>query len=171
MSSLDTLAEAIGTHVGARATSLTRAYGELSLTVAAADYAAVVLLLRDQAELKFEQLIDLCGVDYSSFRDVEWEGKRFCVVLHLLSLTHNWRLRMKVFCDSDDVPQIASVTDIWSAANWFEREAFDLFGIVFDGHHNLQRILMPDDWEGHPLRKDFGIGRIPVQFKGAPAPR
>ncbi|MEO6362364.1 MAG: NADH-quinone oxidoreductase subunit C [Caldimonas sp.] len=165
MNSLDTLAEAIGTQVGARVGTLHRAYGELTLTVAAADYADVALLLRDHADLRFEQLIDLCGVDYSSFRDVEWDGRRYCVVLHLLSLTHNWRLRVKAFCADDDVPQIASVNGVWSAANWFEREAFDLFGIVFDGHEDLRRILTDYGFIGHPFRKDFPVsGTVEMRY-------
>jgi len=123
MSKLDTLQEALGARLGSRAKKIERALGELTVTVAATDYLEAAALLRDEPELAFEQLIDLCGVDYSSYRDEPWEGPRYCVVSHLLSLTHNWRVRLKAFCADDDVPQIASLTDVWSGANWYEREA------------------------------------------------
>jgi NADH-quinone oxidoreductase subunit C len=165
MSKLDTLQEALVANVGARAKKLDRALGELTLTVAAADYLDVALLLREHPQLQFEQMIDLCGVDYSSYRDVPWEGSRFCVVTHLLSLTHNWRLRLKVFCVDDDVPRVASLTEVWSAANWYEREAFDLFGIVFDGHVDLRRILTDYGFIGHPFRKDFPVsGTVEMRY-------
>ena len=165
MSSLDSLHAAITAQLGARVKSLDRALGELTLTVAAADYLETALLLRDHADLRFEQLIDLCGVDYSSYRDVEWEGPRFCVVSHLLSLEKNWRLRLKVFCPDNDVPQIASLTDVWSGANWFEREAFDLFGVIFDGHLDLRRLLTDYGFIGHPFRKDFPVsGTVEMRY-------
>jgi NADH-quinone oxidoreductase subunit C len=157
MSKLDTLQEAITARLGERVKKLDRAFGELTLTVAAADYLEAARLLRDDPTLKFEQLVDLCGVDYSSYRDVPWEGLRFCVVSHLLSLTHNWRLRLKVFCLDDDVPQIPSLAEVWSSTDWFEREAFDLFGIIFDGHPDLRRILTDYGFIGHPFRKDFPV--------------
>ena len=121
MSRLDTLQEAITVQLGERVKKLDRAFGELTLTVAPADYIEAALLLRDHPELKFEQLVDLCGVDYSSYRDAPWEGPRFCVVSHLLSLTHNWRLRLKVFCADDELPQVPSLGEVWSSTNWFER--------------------------------------------------
>ena len=165
MSSLDTLHAALTAQLGARVKTLDRALGELTLTVAAADYLETALLLRDHVDLRFEQLIDLCGVDYSSYRDVEWEGPRFCVVSHLLSLEKNWRLRVKVFCPDDDVPQIASLTDVWSGANWFEREAFDLFGVIFDGHLDLRRLLTDYGFIGHPFRKDFPVsGTVEMRY-------
>ena len=165
MSKLDTLQEALVAGIGARVKTLDRALGELTLTVAASDYLEVATLLRDRPELQFEQLIDLCGVDYSTYRDSPWDGSRFCVVIHLLSLTHNWRLRLKVFCADDDVPQIASLTEVWSAANWYEREAFDLFGIVFDGHVDLRRILTDYGFIGHPFRKDFPVtGTVEMRY-------
>jgi NADH-quinone oxidoreductase subunit C len=165
MNKLDTLQEAVTAVLGARVRKLERAYGELSLTVVAADYAEVALILRDEPSLQFEQLIDLCGVDYSSYRDVEWDGLRFAVVTHLLSLAHNWRLRLKVFCADDDVPQVASLTDVWSAANWYEREAFDLYGIVFDGHVDLRRLLTDYGFIGHPFRKDFPVsGTVEMRY-------
>ena len=165
MSKLDTLQAAVTAELGARVKTLARAVGELTLTVAAADYVAAALLLRDHPELKFEQLVDLCGVDYSSYRDAPWEGPRFCVVSHLLSVTHNWRLRLKVFCPDDDVPQIASLAEVWSSTDWFEREAFDLFGIIFDGHLDLRRILTDYGFIGHPFRKDFPVsGTVEMRY-------
>jgi NADH-quinone oxidoreductase subunit C len=139
--------------------------GELTLTVAAADYLAVARLLRDRPELKFEQLIDLCGVDYSSYKDQPRDGPRYCVVSHLLSITHNRRLRLKVFCPDDELPVVASLTPVWSGANWFEREAFDLFGIVFEGHDDLRRILTDYGFIGHPFRKDFPVsGHVEMRY-------
>jgi NADH-quinone oxidoreductase subunit C len=165
MSSLDTLQEALTAQLGARVKKLERAFGELSLTVAAADYLEAALMLRDAPEFSFEQLVDLCGVDYSSYRDEPWEGPRFCIVSHLLSLTKNWRLRLKVFCPDDDVPVIASLTDIWSSANWFEREAFDLYGVIFEGHLDLRRILTDYGFIGHPFRKDFPVsGTVEMRY-------
>ena len=165
MTKLDTLHDAVTALLGARVKKLDRALGELTLTVSAADYLEAARILRDHADLGFEQLLDLCGVDYSSYRDVPWEGLRFCVVSHLLSLTHNWRLRLKVFCPDDDVPQVASLTDVWSAANWYEREAFDLFGIIFDGHVDLRRILTDYGFIGHPFRKDFPVsGTVEMRY-------
>jgi NADH-quinone oxidoreductase subunit C len=165
LTKLDTLQEALVAGLGDRVKKLERAIGELTLTVSAADYLGVATQQRDRPELKFEQLIDLCGVDYSSYRDEAWEGARFCVVTHLLSLTHNWRLRLKVFCPDDDVPQVGSLTDVWSAANWYEREAFDLFGIIFDGHVDLRRILTDYGFIGHPFRKDFPVsGTVEMRY-------
>jgi NADH-quinone oxidoreductase subunit C len=162
---LDLLHDAITALLGERARKLERAFGELTLTVAADDYREIATLLRDHADLGFEQLIDLCGVDYSSYRDEPWEAPRFCVVSHLLSITKNWRLRLKVFCPDDDVPQIASLTEVWSAANWFEREAFDLFGIIFEGHLDLRRILTDYGFIGHPFRKDFPVsGTVEMRY-------
>ena len=164
-SSLDTLQAALTTQLGGRVKKLERAFGELSLTVAAADYLETALILRDAAEFSFEQLVDLCGVDYFSYRDEAWDGPRFCIVSHLLSLTHNWRLRLKVFCPEDDVPVVASLTDIWSSCNWFEREAFDLYGVIFEGHLDLRRILTDYGFIGHPFRKDFPIsGTVEMRY-------
>jgi NADH-quinone oxidoreductase subunit C len=144
---------------------LVRDRGEISITVSDVDYLDVARTLRDDASLQFEQLIDLCGVDYSSYKDEPWDGPRFCVVSHLLSVRHNWRLRIKVFALDDDVPTVASLTDVWSAANWFEREAFDLFGIVFDGHLDLRRILTDYGFIGHPFRKDFPTsGHVEMRY-------
>ena len=165
MNSLDVLQEALTAQLGSRLKKLERAYGELSMTVASSDYLDVARTLRDHDDLRFEQLMDLCGVDYSSYRDEPWDGPRYCVVTHLLSLSKNWRVRLKVFCPDDDVPQIASVTEIWSAANWFEREAFDLFGIIFDGHLDLRRLLTDYGFIGHPFRKDFPVsGNVEMRY-------
>ena len=137
----------------------------MTISVGAPDYAACALLLRDHAELGFEQLIDLCGVDYSSYKDQPWEGQRYCVVSHLLSLRHNWRLRLKVFCPDDELPMIASLGEVWSSSNWFEREAFDLYGIIFEGHLDLRRILTDYGFIGHPFRKDFPTsGNVEMRY-------
>ena len=133
--------------------------GELTLTVSPADYHDICLTLRDHADLKFEQLIDLCGMDYSTYKDgapsIYADGPRFCAITHLLSVSKNWRLRLKAFAPDDDFPVLASITDVWNSANWFEREAFDLYGIIFDGHNDLRRILTDYGFIGHPFRKDF----------------
>ena len=121
--------------------------------------------LRDEPALKFEQMIDLCGVDYSQYKNQPWEGLRYAAVVHLLSITHNWRLRVKVFAPDDDLPAVASITDLWTAANWYEREAFDLYGIVFEGHNDLRRILTDYGFIGHPMRKDFpAIGHVEMRY-------
>ena len=152
---LDDLEAALAAVLGNRVKTLVRDRGELTVTVTAANYIETALLLRDHAELKFEQNMDLCGVDYSSYKDQDWEGPRFCVVSHLLSVSKNWRVRLKVFAPDDDVPVVASLTDVWSSVNWFEREAFDLYGIIFEGHNDLRRILTDYGFIGHPFRKDF----------------
>jgi NADH-quinone oxidoreductase subunit C len=165
MSRLDTLQSTLQTVLFASIRKLVRDRGELTVTVGADDYLGAARTLRDHSELKFEQLIDLCGVDYSSYRNQPWDGPRYCVVLHLLSVTHNWRVRLKVFAPDDDVPMVASVNEIWSAANWFEREAFDLYGVVFDGHTDLRRILTDYGFIGHPMRKDFpAIGHVEMRY-------
>jgi NADH-quinone oxidoreductase subunit C len=163
--SLDTLQAALEATFGDKLVRLVRERGEITATVRAADYAAVARSLRDEPALRFEQLIDLCGLDYSSWKNAPWEGLRYCVVSHLLSLTHNWRLRLKVFCPDDDLPVVASVTETWNSANWFEREAFDLYGIVFEGHLDLRRILTDYGFIGHPMRKDFPVsGHVEMRY-------
>ena len=165
MSRLDTLEAALTASLGERAKKLVRDRGELTLTVAAADYIDAALLLRDHADLKFEQLIDLCGVDYSSYKDQPWEGPRYCIVSHLLSVSKNWRVRLKVFCPDDDVPVVPSLTEVWSSCNWFEREAFDLYGVIFEGHLDLRRILTDYGFIGHPFRKDFPTsGHVEMRY-------
>ena len=144
---------------------LVRDRGEIAITIAADSYHEIARTLRDDPSLKFEQLIDLCGVDYSSYKDQPWDGLRFCVVTHLLSIEHNWRLRVKVFAADDEMPAVASLTDVWSSANWFEREAFDLFGIIFEGHLDLRRILTDYGFIGHPFRKDFPVmGHVEMRY-------
>ena len=164
---LQTLQAALERVLGSRVASLVSARGELTLSVAAADYLAVARTLRDHADLAFEQLIDLAGMDYSDYKDGQYDGLRFGVVVHLLSIKHNWRVRLKVLAPDDDFPIVASVNPVWNSANWFEREAFDLFGIVFTGHPDLRRILLPYDWEGHPLRKDY---KVPEFYNGMKVP-
>ena len=139
--------------------------GEVTVCVAPADYLEAVRTLRDAEGCKFEQLIDLCGVDYSEYEEAAVGGKRFAVVLHLLSVSLNQRLRLKVFAIDDDAPMVASVCSVWDSANWFEREAFDLYGIVFDGHVDLRRILTDYGFIGHPFRKDFPLsGHVEMRY-------
>lgn len=162
---LETLSQNLQQHFGDKLKSLTLALGELTIEVSAADYLAVMTDLRDQATLGFEELIDLCGVDYSTYGDGVWEGARFAVVTHLLSVANNWRLRVRVFADDDEFPAVDTVTGVWSSANWFEREAFDLYGIAFVGHNDLRRILTDYGFIGHPFRKDFPIsGHVEMRY-------
>jgi len=145
--------------------AITVALGEVTVVVKAADYLASMQTLRDHASLRFEEMIDLCGVDYSSYGEGTWDGLRFAVVTHLLSLEHNWRVRVRVFCPDDDMPLVQSITGIWRVANWYEREAFDLFGILFEGHGDLRRILTDYGFIGHPFRKDFPIsGYVEMRY-------
>jgi NADH-quinone oxidoreductase subunit C len=151
--------------LGDKAQSLQVVREELTLTVKAVDYLAVMQILRDAPQARFEQLIDLCGMDYQSYGDGRWEGQRFAAVVHLLSVTHNHRVRVRVFCPEDDFPVLASVTPLWAAANWYEREAFDLYGIVFEGHDDLRRILTDYGFIGHPFRKDFPLsGHVEMRY-------
>jgi NADH-quinone oxidoreductase subunit C len=157
--------------IGARVQSLTLVGGEVTLEVGAADYFEVAKTLRDHPELRFEQLMDICGVDYVTYGRTDLvdfaEGRspRYAAVSHLLSVTHNWRLRLRVFASDDSFPVIASVTPIWNSANWYEREAFDLFGIMFEGHEDLRRILTDYGFVGHPFRKDFPIsGYVEMRY-------
>jgi len=151
--------------LGKRARSIEIALGEVTVVVNADTYFESAMLLRDNPLLAFEQLIDLCGVDYQDFGDGTWSGQRFAVVSHLLSLQHNWRLRVRVFAADDGYPLLASITPVWNSANWFEREAFDLYGILFDGHDDLRRILTDYGFIGHPFRKDFPIsGNVEMRY-------
>lgn len=151
--------------LGARAKSITLALNELTLVVDANDYLESALILRDDPALAFEQLMDLCGVDYQDYMDGTYSGPRFAVVSHLLSVKHNLRLRVRVFAQDDGYPLVSSLTSVWSSANWFEREAFDLFGILFDGHTDLRRILTDYGFIGHPFRKDFPIsGNVEMRY-------
>jgi NADH-quinone oxidoreductase subunit C len=151
--------------LGKRVRSIEIALGEVTVVVNADTYFESAMLLRDNPLLAFEQLIDLCGVDYQDFGDGTWSGQRFAVVSHLLSLQHNWRLRVRVFAEDDQFPVIDSITSIWNSVNWFEREAFDLFGIAFAGHEDLRRILTDYGFIGHPFRKDFPIsGYVEMRY-------
>ena len=145
--------------------SVTEAFGETTLVVDADRYIDVMRSLRDRADLRFEMLIDLCGVDYSSYGRTAWEGARYGVVSHLLSLSHNRRVRVRTFAPDDDFPVVPSVIDIWPAVNWFEREAFDLYGIMFPGHPDLRRLLTDYGFVGHPFRKDFPLsGYVEMRY-------
>jgi NADH-quinone oxidoreductase subunit C len=162
---LETLEATLRQALGEQIRSLTLALGEITLVVKPVDYLAVMRTLHDHADLRFEELMDLCGADYSTYGDGAWDGERFAVVSHLLSLTHNWRVRVRVFAADDDMPLVASVTGIWASANWYEREAFDFFGILFDGHDDLRRILTDYGFIGHPFRKDFPVsGYVEMRY-------
>jgi len=161
---LETLSQNLQAHLGEKLRSLKTALNEVTIEVSAADYLDAMRALRDTPGLEFEELIDLCGVDYSTYGNA-WQGKRFAVVSHLLSLTHNWRLRVRVFADDDDFPAVDSVLPIWQSVSWFEREAFDLYGIAFLGHDDLRRILTDYGFIGHPFRKDFPIsGHVEMRY-------
>ena len=145
--------------------SIDVALGEVTISVSAANYLGVMQTLRDAPACKFEQLIDLCGLDYSTYRDVGAEGPRFGVVVHLLSVSLNQRVRVMVRCPEDDLPLVDSVMHLWNSANWYEREAFDLYGIVFEGHPDLRRILTDYGFIGHPFRKDFPVsGHVEMRY-------
>jgi NADH-quinone oxidoreductase subunit C len=162
---VDDLHRALEQHLAGRTAGLTRALGELTLVVEPADLLSLGQLLRDAPELRFEQLIDLSGLDYLTYKDGAWSGRRYAVVYHLLSITQNWRLRMRVFAEDDDLPVVDTVTGLWPSANWYEREAFDLFGIVFTGHPDLRRILTDYGFVGHPFRKDFPLsGNVEMRY-------
>lgn len=162
---LESLSQNLETHLGERIKSKKLALGELTIEVAVSDYLDVMQTLRDVAVLGFDEVIDLCGVDYSTYGDGKWQGVRYAVVVHLLSVTNNQRLRVRVFADNDDFPSVPSITGLWPSANWFEREAFDLFGIVFPGHNDLRRILTDYGFIGHPFRKDFPIsGYVEMRY-------
>ncbi len=165
MTHLETLVENLKAVLGERLVSATVALGEVTVVVKSADYLAACTALRDDPRTRFEQCLDLCGVDYLNYGDGAWEGARFAVVLHLLSVEHNWRLRVRCFCADDDMPILPSLCDVWAAVNWYEREAFDLYGIVFDGHTDLRRILTDYGFVGHPFRKDFPIsGNVEMRY-------
>ncbi len=162
---LEALSLNLKNHLGDRILSQQVALGEVTIDVDATAYYAVMQTLRDEPELRFEQLMDLCGVDYSTYKNEPWEGQRFAAVSHLISITHNWRLRVRCFAPNDDFPSLPSIISIWNTVGWFEREAFDLFGIVFPGHPDLRRILTDYGFIGHPFRKDFPIsGYVEMRY-------
>jgi NADH-quinone oxidoreductase subunit C len=161
---LEVLELALKNALGERA-AISTALGEVTVVVKSADYLAAMQALRDDPQLAFEEMIDLCGVDYLNYGEGAWDGLRFAVVVHLLSIEHNWRVRVRVFCPDDEMPLVQSITGIWRSANWFEREAFDLFGILFEGHGDLRRILTDYGFIGHPFRKDFPIsGYVEMRY-------
>ena len=162
---LETLEAALRNALGGYLQNLTVALGEVTVVVKAADYLSAMHVLRDHADTRFEQLLDLCGVDYSTYGDGAWDGPRFAVVSHLMSISHNWRVRVRVFAPDDDLPIVASVDPIWNSAGWYEREAFDFYGILFDGHPDLRRILTDYGFIGHPFRKDFPVsGYVEMRY-------
>ncbi len=162
---LDQLITHLQTALGERIAGQTLALGEVTIECKAADYLAVCQLLRDDANLKFEQLIDLCGVDYQEYGEGSYDGLRYAVVCHFLSITHNHRLRLRVFAQDEDFPVLPTLIEIWPVANWFEREAFDLYGIMFENHPDLRRLLTDYGFVGHPFRKDFPmIGNVEMRY-------
>jgi NADH-quinone oxidoreductase subunit C len=162
---LDTLQTALQSVLGERIRHFKRDRGEITITVGAADYLEIAQTLRDAPSLKFEQLIDLCGLDMSSYKDQPHDGPRFCTVVHLLSISLNWRVRLKVFAPDDDLPIVASVNSVWNSASWFERESFDMYGIIYEGHEDLRRILTDYGFIGHPMRKDFPVsGHVEMRY-------
>jgi NADH-quinone oxidoreductase subunit C len=165
---LDKLQAALTDTLGEAIKTLVRDRGEITITVAAQRWLDAARTLRDHEALKFQQLIDLCGVDYSDWKNEgpdETGGPRYAVVSHLLSVQLNWRLRVRVFAPDDELPAVPSITEVWNAANWFEREAFDLYGIIFEGHLDLRRILTDYGFIGHPMRKDFPVsGHVEMRY-------
>ncbi len=162
------LAASLLTALGSRVVRKIEALDEVTVEIRASDLIETMRILRDHPALKFEQLIDLCGVDYSAYRDGAWESGRFAVVYHLLSISKNRRIRVRIFVPETPMLLVSSVNDIWPSANWFEREAFDLYGIIFDGHPDLRRILTDYGFVGHPFRKDFPIsGHVEMRYDEA----
>ena len=162
---LERLSDALHKVLGARIDKLVVDRGEVTIEVAAVNVIETARLLRDNAELHFEQLMDTCGVDYQAYGDGIWRGARFAAVSQLLSVARNWRVRLRVFAPDDGFPVVPTLTEIWPSANWFEREAFDLYGIMFSGHPDLRRILTDYGFIGHPFRKDFPIsGYVEMRY-------
>jgi len=161
----DTLVAIAREILGERLREVAVAHGEVTLVVGTSDLVAAMTALRDSPRLRFEMLIDACGVDYAAYADGSREGPRFAVVYHLLSLSNNQRIRVRTFSADDDFPLVASLVDVWPSVNWFEREAFDLYGIVFDGHPDLRRLLTDYGFVGHPFRKDFPLsGHVEMRY-------
>ncbi|MBU2718594.1 NADH-quinone oxidoreductase subunit C [Acidithiobacillus ferridurans] len=161
---LENLRQHLSDELGATLRTARLDRGELTVELSREGFSAACLLLRDDAACAFDLLVDVCGVDYSAYGEGLWEGPRFAVVYHLLSLKHRQRLRVRIFAD-DDLPIVPSVVEVWAAANWFEREAFDLYGVLFDGHPDLRRILTDYGFVGHPFRKDFPlVGTVEMRY-------
>lgn len=164
MKKVEVLHQAVEQLLAKKVVTSTIARNELTIVVDEADLAEIMPLLKEAPETRFEQCVDLCGVDYLDYHD-DYVGLRFAVVYHLLSLTHNWRLRVRVFAKDDDFPVLPSMVEVWNGLNWFEREAFDLYGIMFTGHPDLRRILTDYGFIGHPFRKDFPItGHMEMKY-------
>ncbi len=162
---LERLSRTLQEVLGDRLKSVVLDRAELTAEVGAADYLEVARTLRDHPELRFEQLLDMSGLDYSAWKNGEWGGKRFAVSNHLLSIAHNWRLRLRIFAEEDGFPVLDSIVPLWASANWYEREVFDLYGILFDGHPDLRRLLTDYGFVGHPFRKDFPItGYVEMRY-------
>ncbi|NMF88668.1 NADH-quinone oxidoreductase subunit C [Aromatoleum petrolei] len=162
---LERLSQVLQEVLGDKLRSIVVDRGEVTIDVAPEDYLGVAQCLRDHAELCFEELIDVSGLDYSAYGNGAWSGKRFAIAVHLLSVAKNWRLRLKVFADNDDFPVLESVVGVWPSANWYERETFDLYGIMFSGHPDLRRILTDYGFVGHPFRKDFPVtGYVEMRY-------
>jgi NADH-quinone oxidoreductase subunit C len=163
--SIETLRAALSSVLGDKTGNVTEALGEVTMVVPVADLEAVMRALRDRPALRFESLIDLCGVDYSSYGDGAHSGPRFAVVYHLLSFANNWRLRVRSFAVADEFPVVPTMVDLWPCANWYEREAFDLYGVMFAGHPDLRRLLTDYGFIGHPFRKDFPVsGHVEMRY-------
>jgi NADH-quinone oxidoreductase subunit C len=162
---LERLQAALESALAGKISTLTVALDEVTVVVKAADWLGVAQTLRDDPALRFEEAMDLCGLDYSAYGDGAWDGPRYAVVVHLLSVTHNWRLRVRTFAPDDSFPVVDSLTGIWPGLGWFEREAFDLYGIMFPGHADLRRILTDYGFIGHPFRKDFPLsGHVEMRY-------
>jgi NADH-quinone oxidoreductase subunit C len=161
----ETLQQTLAGALGDKAKSIDVKLGEVTVIVSPRDYLEAARILKEAPGLQFEQLMDVCGVDYSEYRAGEWDGARYAVTSHLLSISLNQRVRLRVFAADDEFPVIDSLTGLWSSANWFEREAFDLYGIVFEGHADLRRILTDYGFIGHPFRKDFPVsGHVEMRY-------
>lgn len=164
-SKMEALKASVEQVLGEKLVCASLALGELSIVCKAADLVEAATLLRDHPTLSFEQCVDLCGVDYLTYKDSGWDGARFAVVYQLLSVKYNCRVRLRVFAEDDDFPVLPSVVSIWNGCNWYEREAFDLYGIVFDGHPDLRRLLTDYGFIGHPFRKDFPLsGHVEMRY-------
>jgi len=162
---LEKLSASLNSVLGDKITKQVTDVGEVTIECKASDLLEVCLTLRDSPELKFEQMIDLCGVDYADYGEGTWEGLRFATVYHFLSISLNHRVRLRVFSTDDDFPVLPTLVDLWSVANWFERESFDLYGIMYEGHPDLRRLLTDYGFVGHPFRKDFPmIGNVEMRY-------
>jgi NADH-quinone oxidoreductase subunit C len=162
---LERLSENLKLALGDKLSKFSTDVGEITIECKGSDLLTVCTTLRDHPELRFEQLMDLCGVDYADYGEGIWGGLRFAVVYHFLSVSLNQRVRLKVFAADDDFPVLSTLVELWPAANWFEREAFDLYGIMFEGHPDLRRLLTDYGFVGHPFRKDFPmIGNVEMRY-------